>query len=157
MTVVRDAIAAQLLTLERVVPTPSGELGYGTDLAGVLDSDDQLSEVDPTSNVAIGEALLRRLLTRRGWLVDAPNYGTDIRGYCNRGVPQNELVDLAGEVRAELSKDDRVQSLTVNVSQPTTSVLNVAALVVPAVLGLAPFQLVFAVTSGAATMELIGG
>jgi hypothetical protein len=135
---------------------PSGELGYGADLSCVLDLTDDLAEVDPLSPVAIGEATLRRLLTARGSLPDHRDYGLDVRGMCNRGVPYSELRDLAGQVRNEISKDDRIESATVTVTLQAGGRLDFAVRITPAVVGLVPFSLTFAVVSGQLTVEAIG-
>jgi hypothetical protein len=135
---------------------PSGELGYGRDLSCVLDLTDDLAEVDPLSPVAIGEATLRRLLTARGSLPDHRDYGLDVRGMCNRGVPYSELRDLAGQVRNEISKDDRIESATVTVTPQAGGQLDFAVRITPAVVGLTPFSLTFAVVSGQLTVEAIG-
>lgn len=155
------ALAASLATLTQENPYPSGELGYGTDVAtfpnasGTIDATDALDDVDPLSVAAIGQALLRRLVTKRGTLPDDPNYGIDVRAYCNAGVPVQRLRDISGQVQLELSKDDRVSTCTVAVTQPDALTLKIAAVVTPSVIGLAPFQLVFAVTPDVIVLELI--
>lgn len=158
---VAAALALSFATLKQETPYPAGELGYGTDVAtypnasGLIDANDALDDVNPLSVAAIGQALLRRLTTKRGTLPDDPNYGLDLRAYCNRGIPVERLRDVAGQTRLELSKDDRVTSCTVTVTQPDPSTLRVEAVVTPAVIGLAPFALVFAVTPTVIVLEQI--
>jgi hypothetical protein len=141
---------------DRGVPIPTGELGYGADLSCVLDLSEDLTEVDPFSVRAIGEATVRRLLTARGSLPDHRDYGLDVRGMCNRGVPVAELRDLGGQVRNEISKDDRIESAAVTVTSQAGGQLDFAVRITPAVIGLTPFSLTFAVVSGQLTVEAIG-
>jgi hypothetical protein len=152
---VLDAIAASTAELTRLVPVPTGPLGYGTDLSCVEDVTEDLAEVDPFSPQAIGEALLRRLTTPRGQLPDDPNYGMDLRGYCNRGVPTGELREIAGQIRSEVTKDDRVEDVSVVVTVPALNAMSVRIDVTPADPSLDPFTLTFAVTSGQLLLEAI--
>lgn len=152
---VLDSIAADTAELTRLVPVPTGSLGYGTDLSCVEDLTEDLAEVDPFSPLAIGEALLRRLSTPRGQLPDDPEYGLDLRGYCNRGVPTGEIREVAGQVRSEVTKDDRVEDVSVVVTVPSLKTMSVRIDVTPADPLLDPFTLTFAVTSGQLLLEAI--
>jgi hypothetical protein len=156
MTIVTDAIAADIATLTRLVAVPTGALGYGTDLSCVSDISETLVEVDAFSSLGIAQALLRRLGTPRGRLADDLSYGLDLRGYCNRAVPASELRDLAGQVRGECAKDDRVYDATVTVTSPDTSSLTVSIVVQPADPDLEPFSLTLAVESGQILLEAVG-
>jgi len=153
--IVLDAIALDLATLSREVATPTGALEYGTDISCVLDADANLTEVDPFSPVGIGQALLRRLITPRGTLPDDRDYGLDVRAYCNRGVPVNELRDVGGAIRLEITKDDRIADATVSVTTPGPNELSIAIRVTPEDPALTPFTLVIAATSQALTLEFI--
>lgn len=154
--IVLDAIDAEIALLAREISTPSGELGYGTDLSCVSDLAEDLAEVDPFSTRAIGEAALRRLTTARGTLPDDPDYGLDVRSYANRGVALQELRDLAGLTQAELLKDDRLVDAAVTVTQPGQGELSVDVMLTPADARLAPFALIFAVSGGLIVVEAIG-
>lgn len=143
---VREDIAAQVAELEHEVDAPTGALGYGTDLACVTDVTPDLEEVDPFSVRAIGEALIRRFTTPRGTLPDDPDYGLDLRSYCNRGVTATQLRELASQLRGEAGKDDRVDDAAITVTAEGSS-LTVAARITPADPDLEPFDLTFAVTS----------
>lgn len=153
---VRDAIAAELEGLARLVPTPTGELGYGRDLSCVEDITETLDEVDPFSVRGIGEAQIRRLTTPRGSLPDDPDYGLDVRSYANRGVPQSELRDLAGQIRSECLKDDRLDAVQVTVTMPAPSSLRIAITNTPVDVSLGQFSLVLAVASGTVLVEALG-
>ena len=154
---VQAAIDAELAKLERLVPQPVGELGYGTDLSCVSDLTPDLAEVDPFSMQAIGEAAIRRLTTARGTLSDARDYGIDVRMYCNRATTREEIQELTARCALELAKDDRIDSATVTATQePLAYTMTLSVLIVPASPTLNPFTLTFGVTSAAAVLEAIG-
>lgn len=146
-TTVANALAESIAGLVRVTDAPTGVLGYGRDKSCVTDCDAKFSEVDPNEKTAIGQALLRRLITPRGRVADDKDYGFDLRGYCNRGVTQRELAGLRGNIYSECLKDERVSSVDVAVVQVANS-LTVTISVKPFDPNIQPFPLVFSVTSG---------
>ncbi len=128
---IRTAIDEGLATLERVRDVPTGALGYGTDIAWELDMVEPMQDVDPTSTDAIAQAVIRRLDCPRGRLVDDADYGLDLVGFLNRGTTPAEVNTLAGAIRNEVEKDDRVVSASVVVT-PTLNALSVRIRIVPA-------------------------
>ena len=142
-----DFIDAEIAQLKRLVPVPTGELGYGTDLSCVMDVTETLEEVDPNSVNGLGEALIRRLTTRRGSLPDDPDYGIDVAAFCNKGMTRQDLLALEGEIGSELRKDDRVQSTSTKVTWSDPR-LDVRIKVVPEMPGVDPFSLTMAVEDG---------
>src|SRR6185369_2291909 len=76
---------------------------------------DCADDVDPGMREATGEYLLRqdirwRLSTRRGLLINDPNYGIDLRDLVNADLTEDELAHIPSMVAAELDKDDRILS-----------------------------------------------
>jgi phage baseplate assembly protein W len=79
---------------------------YGYDV-GCLD--DFTEECRPvTGRRLLAEALVRRLTTPRGMVIDDPDYGTDVREYLKDGLTPRELARMRAEILAELRKDERV-------------------------------------------------
>lgn len=155
-TIVSDAIADQLATLTREVDAPVAPLGYGTDLSCVTDLTEDLAEVDPRSNQAIAEALIRRLITPRGSLPDDPDYGYDLRGMLNRGVTLSDLRAVTGQVRSEVRKDDRVADAEVTAAfTPGNSTLSVTIVVTPADVDNDSFSFTFSLTDTSVVLEVI--
>lgn len=156
---VKDALAADLATMTRVVEVPSGNLGYGRDLSCVVDFASDYSEVDPQSTRALAEALIRRSITPRGALLDDRDYGTDVRGMLHIGVDANRLRMLGGQLRAEYLKDDRVDEATVTVAatDPSARSLRITATIAPADPALADFSFTFAVSDADVLIETISG
>lgn len=152
--IVLDAIAADIATLVSLVPTPVEPFGFGTDLSCVSDISETLDEVDPFSALGIAQAVARRLCTARGTLPDDEEYGLDVRGYLNRGVPTIELRDFAGQIRLEVLKDDRVEDAQVEVTSPESTSLTVSIHLTPYDYSVQPFSLTLAVTSSAVLLEL---
>lgn len=153
-----EAFAAELGTFERIVTVPTGELRYGTDLSCTLDLDPSLAEVDPTSPIAIVEAIVRRFVTPRGALIDDENYGLDIRTLLNRGITQTDLRALSGALTGEARKDDRVAvadvKLTVNL---VSKEANIQVFVTPEDSALRDFSFTLAVDSGEVLKVTING
>lgn len=140
---------------ERIVPVPGEPLGYGVDLAGIEDSDETFSELDPESPVGIWQALVHRWSTPRGKLDDDPEYGRDLVAMLNVGIEQKDLQALGGQLAAEGEKDDRVQSLSVEVIAITAERYEIRVLITPERPSLKPFERVLAVESGEILTEAL--
>lgn len=153
---VRDAIKEALAQVERVMDAPVEPFGWGSDLACDRDLAEGMEEVDGFSQRALAEALLRRLDCPRGRLPDDPTYGMDLASYVNRGVTQADLIGLAGEIRNELTKDDRVDAVTVEIAiSEGGRRLSGRALVTPVDPAIGGFALTFAVTDAGLALEEI--
>lgn len=157
MTTVAGSIAAQISGLAKIVDTPTGALGYGTDLACVTDITETCDEVDPMSRRAVAQAAIRALITPRGGLIDAPDYGFDVRAYCNRATTAAELRAVADQAAAALRKDDRIDDAAVTATYDDRErTLRVTVMLTCADPELGAFTLTFAVTDdGAALLESI--
>ena len=151
-----QAAVAALPVTPRVAPS-ADQIGYGIDLSCITDVTHTLDEVDPQSNTAIGEAIIRRYITPRGTLPDDQDYGLDLRGYCNRGVTDAELRTLPSAMRMEAMKDDRLEDAGITVTwDSTTRRLRATAVLRPRD-SVDPFRLVFFVSGdGAELIESIG-
>ncbi len=86
---------------------------YGIDLWGYEDLDQGLNVV--TGPLAVAHGVARRLLTPRGALWYAPDYGYDIRGLLHDDVAQEGLVEA--NIEAEALKDDRVLGCVASVAR----------------------------------------
>lgn len=153
---VLDAIDADIAELARLVPQPAPELAFGSDLSCVTDLTPDAAELDPADRRGIGEATIRRLTTARRVLVDDPDYGIDVRSFLNTATSATELRDIAGQIRVESLKDDRIDDIDVTVTQPRPEALVIALRITPLDPRQHPFALTFGVTSGALTLESIG-
>lgn len=157
MSSVTAFIAAETAKLVRLVPTPTGALGYGTDLSCTSDLTETMDEVDPLSPVAIQQSLIRRLTTRRGRLPDDPSYGLDIRGFLNHGTPASEFIAIEGQIRQEVLKDDRVSSAVVAAAYAAqTKTLTIKLSFVPVDSRATFFTLTFAITTLSVVVEELG-
>lgn len=157
-TIVHETIAAEIALLEQTEPTPLAPFGYGQDLDCETDLTEEMLEVDPSSKRALAQALLRRLSCPRGRLPDDPDYGYDLRGRLNAGTDLSVIRDLAGQIKSEILKDDRLEGAEVVTSYSApTSTLNVQIWVSPVDPALGNFSLTLAVTDGAVLMQEIAG
>jgi hypothetical protein len=153
---VRDAIAAELALLEREVDTPVAPFGYGTDVSCTTDLDPRLASVDQNSTQGIAEAIVRRLDCPRGALPDDDDYGFDVASLLNTGLTTTQINALAGQVRAEITKDDRVASATVRLTPSADGTeLELDINVVPADPNTSQFSMVLAVSDGGVLLEEI--
>lgn len=146
----RDAIAAELALLERVKSPPTAPFGYGYDLYCERDLREDMLEIDGNAQpqLFLALALVRRLDCPRGSMPDDPHYGMDLRAYLNRGSTTQEIRTLAGRIRGELEKDDRVQSVVVQVTPDSTGRTLAVAIKITAVdPSVGGFDLILAVTS----------
>lgn len=112
---VKAQIEKEIANLEQVVDFPVEPFGYGTDISCESDLDPLMTEIDGGTTLALAQAIVRRLDTPRGSLPDDGNYGIDVRGFLNRGTSAADVRQMAGEIRNEVLKDDRVDTLTVTV------------------------------------------
>lgn len=156
-----EIIARELAAITQPIASPAvAPLGYGVDLDCVTDCTDDFAELDPSSPRGIAQALLRRYQTRRG-MIDDPDYGLDVRSYCNRGVDVAELRSLATRMAAEARKDDRVASASVTVDFASIDgALDCTVEITPAIPGVDDFTLTFAVTDAGVlidSLQITGG
>ncbi len=101
---------------------------YGIDMSCVRDFDPVLRDV--TGKRLLAEALVRRITTPRGMLLDDPNYGIDVRDYLSMEMTRIQAARLRAAVRAELEKDERVARASVDTSfVHSTSTLTMTILV----------------------------
>lgn len=64
----------------------------------------------------LGQSLVRRLSTPRGYLSWAPNDGIDVREFLNKGDTQQNRFAAIAAIKDECEKDERVQAASVAVS-----------------------------------------
>lgn len=117
---VKAQIAADIATLTQATAFPVEPFGYGSDISGAYDVDPNAREVNGLTTLALAQALVRRLDCPRGALPDDGDYGIDLRSYCNRGVTANDLRSLGGQIKNELQKDDRVDTVVVRLAPSST-------------------------------------
>lgn len=116
---------------------------FGTDISCYPDLDPLGTLV--SGNTALAQAIARRLITPRGGLFYDTNYGTDLRLYLNEGMTNEAQSRIKAAIEAECSKDERVSSVTADVTfnAPAKSL----AISISLVGGNGPFSLTLAVTS----------
>lgn len=94
---------------------------FGIDFAGYLDIDSSFSTV--TGKLAVAHAVARRLVQPKGGLIDAPNYGWDVRQLIN--APVNAAF-AESRIQDECEQDERVLSAVVTVNfEPRSSVVDI--------------------------------
>ena len=106
----------------------------------------------------VAEACYRRLITPRGSLrggEDEANYGLDLRELIGVTNLKTTAAALPGRIRAELEKDERIDSVTVDVlTEVDASGLASFTITVEAITGEGPF--VLTLLASAVTVTLLG-
>lgn len=105
----------------------------------------------------VAEACWRRLNTPRGMLrggEEEANYGFDLAQFVGRTNPKSVAAQLPGRIRSELKKDQRVDSVDVNVVPITDGPETSFTITVVVQTGEGPFTL--AILASALTVELLG-
>lgn len=124
----------------------------GRDLWCVTDLDASLRET--TGVVTFQHAITRRISTPRGAVLDADDYGTDIRDELKQEVTRASLVQIAGRVRNEILKDERASTCSVTPTY-TGSPLVALELAIRGEAAEGPYSLTIAVD--AVKVSLLGG
>lgn len=149
---IRDFIASEIAALEPVEITPDSASGYGVDLWCEDDLDENLKEVEGIE--LLGQALYHMLSADD--LPDAASYGKDLRRMLHRATSPQELTTMKGEITVVLQKDDRVDSVAVDLSYSySTKTLTVSIRVTPADPDAVDFTLIITVTDGATHLKAI--
>src|SRR5581483_10431962 len=100
--------------------------------------------------LALAQALARRLSTPTGQLAfigDDPDYGFDVRSYCNETVTDGTLGEIAAQVTAQCLLDERVETADCQVTAVTTAAGTVLTIALTITDSAGPFLLVLSVTS----------
>lgn len=127
---VQAAIAASIAELEVTSSTPTAPYYYGSDVSCASDVDPRWTEISDTALI-IAEHCVRRIDTPVG-LPDDSSWGLSITEYCNKPTTLQELRGLEGRIAAEYRKDDRIESVRVEVTSSTDyTTLTVKARIVP--------------------------
>jgi hypothetical protein len=122
---------------------------YGRDLACIFDLDPLMREIEGTDRMVLVEAIVRRITTGEGLLIDDESYGKDVRRELSRDLDAAELAMLGLEYGTQIERDQRVLSAIVTATMATggtagTRTLRMSILVRDAD---GPFTLTLAVTA----------
>jgi hypothetical protein len=92
---------------------------YGTDIStitpdGAVDLDEYFRVVSGADVVL--HAIVKRLVTPYGGLLDEEDYGFDLLGLVNSSTSQRELNSAVAQIEAQCLQDERVSDATVEMS-----------------------------------------
>lgn len=96
----------------------------------------------------VSQAILRRLTTTRGMLIDDPDYGLNVRDYLSATMDAKELTIMQSQLEAELLKDERILS----VESTASMVLRTATIKLLVEVGEGPFSLTLAISDVSAAI-----
>uniref|UniRef100_A0A6M3INT7 Putative baseplate wedge subunit n=1 Tax=viral metagenome TaxID=1070528 RepID=A0A6M3INT7_9ZZZZ len=127
---------------------------YGTDFGG---TDDLELDRRVSGGTLVGQAVWRRLRTRRGALGGFPNYGTDLADLIYDDMDQAAIARVPTVVRSEVMKDPRIRVCNVGASWSPQTASSEAAMTITIDCrladGAAGFRLVVAATSVTAELQ----
>jgi phage baseplate assembly protein W len=124
-SLLRAALDAVVASFGPELPAPKQPPeGFGVDLDCADDLDPMMSLVDGLRVVA--QAVYRRLSTPRGMVIDAPDYGFDLRSLLHKGMTPAERAAIPGLVRAEVLKDQRIQRAEVQLTEVAPDALKLS-------------------------------
>lgn len=94
-------------------------MDYGSDIStitssGAVDLDEYFRLVSGAD--AVLHALVKRLVTPYGGLLDEEDYGFDLRGLVNGSSSQREMNAAVAQIEAQCLQDERVSDATVEMS-----------------------------------------
>ena len=151
---VKAQIAAEIAAIVQTQDFPTEPFGYGSDISCARDLDPSMAETDGFTTLALAQYVVRRLDTPRGTLPDDKDWGISVTSYLNKGSTSQELLQIAGQVRAELSQDDRIDTLTVQVtSDDVGKTFRLSILITPVAAGLGPFTLTLSASDSGLLLE----
>lgn len=110
-----------------------------------------------TAGRLVGEAAYRRLTTPRGSLrggEEEQNYGLDLTELIGSASTKADAAALPGRIRTELSKDERIETVTVTVTRTVRGPATEFVIDVIATTSLGPFTLKLLVDG--VTVSLLG-
>ena len=110
---------------------------FGTDIACTTSIGPRFGLASGFINLA--NALVRRLITPRGTLDYAPDYGYDVRDWLNHDNGQTSKFTLQAAIDSECQKDERVQIATSTVD---TSVRDTLSITIQVITAAGPFKFV---------------
>lgn len=140
------AFATELATIERVTTAPT-TTDLGSDLSCVDDVDELMTELSEDDPLLVAQALARSITTQRGSLLDDLNYGIDIAESLSVASTAQDRAAIAGRIRGEAAKDDRILDITVTLDD-TTDENRTIAVEISGTTETGPFRLVMALTDG---------
>jgi phage baseplate assembly protein W len=114
--IVRETIASLTAGLVTLSSTAQPPFGYGIDLVCVSDIDAHMAETMSDTVQSLAQDSFHRITTPRGSMPDDPNYGIDIRSMLSAGLTQSAIRGISSAIHGELTKDDRIADVEVDLS-----------------------------------------
>lgn len=142
--------ADYIATLPAYVPQNIANTVLGYDLSCGDDLTELMDEVDELT--ALAQAARRRLSTPRGGVIDAPDYGIDLREYLHRGMTAVDIDGIPEVVKQELKKDERFDTVTVEVLEFAGDTFQI---LIRCQTKLGPFALTLDVTAAAVALTRV--
>lgn len=134
---------------------------YGVDLNmvqrpdGILDFPEDGGTIAGDDTLAVVQAIVIRLSTERGSVLDAPDDGICLTDWLSRAMDATEAASLAGVIESEIRKEERVIAVRAVVDISELYTANAFSVDLSLDLGAGPFPLTLGVS--AAGVAILGG
>lgn len=115
-SVLLDALSVLEAEITPSTGSSSADLGYGSDLYCDGDATDDFRELRGSDPLLVVQAILRRVTTPRGTLLDDSGYGEDVGRMLHLGMTPADRKAASDMLSAEVLEDDRVRSCTVDLT-----------------------------------------
>jgi hypothetical protein len=152
MNPIYDAALALTMVELKAANQPSTTLYLGSDLCCTDDLLESMGEREESDPLLVAEAVVRRITTARGTLLDDLDYGVDIADELSRATTRQDRASLEGRIRGELAKDDRIDELFVTLTD-NTEIDRTFELSIFGTTAEGPFRLVMAIKAGALMVQ----
>ncbi len=116
-------------------------IDFGTDLYCLEDIDASGRVVSGIEGLA--QAIYRRFITPRGWLLDDPDYGTALIEFLGDSIDASGLGRIRAAIVGEAMKDERVASVDATVRIDGAGIITCTLQILSA---LGPFKMVLGVS-----------
>lgn len=151
----RAYIAEQIAGLPVLARPAAPPLGNGVDLVCLDDINPRLTETDPASVEAIAQDAYHAIITERGTIADARDFGLGTAVLLSVGRTATDLLALGGRIDQELAKDDRIASSATTCTLLGAEDLEISVAITPEDPSLRGFSLILTVTDGEVLMGAI--
>ena len=136
--------AIEEVKLEQPKGTSSTASGFGSDLWCELDLHPNMVELSPNDPLLVAQNALRMITTDKGTYPDDPLIGMNLFNWLRRPADIHLKAALESAIKAEILRDDRVESVVVIVT-PTADRTS-ASVSVQGICAQGPFKLVLSMS-----------
>jgi len=138
--------------LETQGPIPVA-LAFGSDLSCTLDLDPQMTELAQDDPLLVAQNAVRLITIDKGTYPDDPTVGVNLYSWLRKPADRRFKAQLESAIRTEILQDERVQSLSVSVTNSTN--MDSATVAINGTCATGTFRLTLALSSAGVVLTEI--